>query len=68
MGMLASKAGLRLAENSTKSLESARQTQMILLTLKVIRSYYQTWRGLLSSNEIFSIEHLDELSEIMIST
>ena len=32
--LLASKAGLRLAENSTKSLESARQTQMILSNIK----------------------------------
>ena len=64
--LLASKAGLRLAENSTKSLESARQTQMILSNIKSDKELFPDLSEDFShSNEIFSIEHLDELSEII---
>lgn len=64
--LLASKAGLRLAENSTKSLESARQTQMILSNIKSDKELLPDLSEDFShSNEIFSIEHLDELSEII---
>ena len=64
--LLASKAGLRLAENSTKSLESARQTQMILSNIKSDRELLPDLSEDFShSNEIFSIEDVEELSEII---
>tara|TARA_B100002019_G_scaffold37436_1_gene31340 strand:- start:682 stop:2043 length:1362 start_codon:yes stop_codon:yes gene_type:complete len=64
--LLASKAGLRLAGNATKSIESARQTQILLSNIKsdgeLLPDLGEDFSHI---NEFFSIEYIEELSEII---
>ena len=64
--LLASKAGLRLAENATKSVDSAHQTQILLSNIKSDGELLpDLGEDFSHSNEFFSIEYIEELSEII---
>lgn len=64
--ILACRAGARLAENATKSSQSARQLQIFLSSVKSDGELLpDLGKDFSYDNEVFSIEDIEELSEIM---